>query len=96
MIVGPFLLRVNGFEVADAQLRRSSGRLEVVVRDKTVGAFAVGDTFELEVLDLVVPEAVRERLPNAGWRRVTVRRLTFLLRGRELERRSGSTGSSEL
>jgi hypothetical protein len=90
MTTSDFSLRVNGFEVADAKLLRIWRRpVDVaVVRDKLVGAFAIDDRFELEALDLRIPPAVRERLPNAGWRKVSTRRLTWLIRARDIARRN--------
>jgi hypothetical protein len=62
-----------------ARLRRGK-ETELVVEDPFVGEFAIEVNADLELLELTVPAAMRGRLPNAGWRRVSLPVLIALLR----------------
>jgi hypothetical protein len=73
-------LRVNALRVADARLRRSQTGWELVIADSRLGELAADATFTLELLDLLHPPEIRRRLPNGGWRKVSVRILIALLR----------------
>ena len=72
-------LRVNGVRVANARVRRSQKGRELVITDARLGEFVADDSFNLELLDLLHPHEIRNRLPNGGWRRVSLRILTALL-----------------
>lgn len=59
-------LRVNGVRTANARVRRVEKGLELVVLDPLIGEFVVDESFTLELLELVHPHDVRNRLPNSG------------------------------
>lgn len=73
-------LRVNGVRTANARVRRVQKGLELVIADPLLGDFAVDDCFTLELLELVHSPEIRSRLPNGGWRKVSLRILIALLR----------------
>jgi hypothetical protein len=75
-------LRVNGVRVTEAKLRHDEKglELELVITDARLGEFAADETFTLELLELVHLHEIRSRLPNGGWRRVSLRILIGLLR----------------
>lgn len=73
-------LRVNGVEVTKAALRRGDEGPELVITDPRLGEFAADDSFTIEMLELLVPPEIRNRLPNGGWRKVSLRILIALLR----------------
>lgn len=73
-------LRVNGIRVTTARLRRGDRRPELVVTEPSLGEFAVDESFTFELLELLVPPEIRSRLPNGGWRKVSLRILIALLR----------------
>jgi hypothetical protein len=73
-------LRVNGMQVTKATLRRGEKKLEVVIADSLIGEFVIDESFTVELLELVHPDAIRSGLPNGGWRRVSLRILIVLLR----------------
>jgi hypothetical protein len=73
-------LRVNGVPVTTARLRRGEKGSELVIADPRLGEFAVDESFSLKLLELVVPSEIRSRLPNGGWRKVSLRILIALLR----------------
>jgi hypothetical protein len=73
-------LRVNGMRVSEAKVRRRKTLSELIITDPIVGEFAVDDKSTLELLELLHPPEIRMRLPNRGWRRVSLRILTALLR----------------
>jgi len=72
-------LRVNGVRVANARVRRSQEGPELVIVDSLLGEFVADDGFTLELLELDHPQEIRSRLPNGGWRRVSLRILISLL-----------------
>jgi len=72
-------LRVNGVRVANARVRRSQEGPELVIADSLLGEFVADDGFTLELLELDHPQEIRSRLPNGGWRRVSLRILISLL-----------------
>lgn len=76
----PVALRVNGFPTSNARVRRGKGGLELVITDPKVGEFAADGSLVLELLELVNPPALREKLPNRGWRKVSLRIVIALLR----------------
>jgi hypothetical protein len=51
----------------------------LVIADPLLGEFVADDGFTLELLELGHPHEIRSRLPNGGWRRVSLRILTALL-----------------
>jgi len=72
-------LRVNGCRVADARVRRSQSGRELVIAAPLLGEFAVDENFSLELLELLHPRDILRRLPNDGWRKVSMRMLIALL-----------------
>jgi|CZKJ01.1.fsa_nt_gi hypothetical protein len=75
-------LRVNGLRVTKATVRRGDQGPELIITDPLLGDLVVDDHFTLELLELVFPPVMRQRLPNGGWRRVSVRILIALLQCR--------------
>jgi hypothetical protein len=73
-------LRVNGLRVRKAMVRRGEKGPELVITDPLLGNFAIDESFTLELLELLVPPEMRERLPNGGWRKVSLRMLIALVR----------------
>jgi hypothetical protein len=45
-----------------------------------LGEFVVDENSSLELLELLHPREIRRRLPNDGWRKVSLRILIVLLR----------------
>jgi len=74
------VLRVNGERVANARVLSSQEGPELVVTDPRLGEFPVGEHFTLELLELLHPEEVGSRLPNGGWRKVSLGILIALLK----------------
>jgi hypothetical protein len=72
-------LRVNGVRVAKARVRRSQKGRELVIADPLLGDFVADDGCTLELLELVHSHEIRSRLPNGGWRRVSLRILIAML-----------------
>ena len=72
-------LRVNGRHVTKATLRRKETELELVIADPLIGEFLIDESFTLELLELSAPPEIHSRLPNAGWRKVSLRILVALL-----------------
>ena len=52
----------------------------LIITDLVLGEFAVNDRFTFELLELLHPPEIRLRLPNGGWRKVSLRILIALLR----------------
>jgi hypothetical protein len=52
----------------------------LIITDPILGDFAIDERFTLELLELLVSPAMRQRLPNDGWRTVSLRILIALLR----------------
>jgi hypothetical protein len=77
-------LRVNGVLVTTARVCRGERGLELIITDPLLGDVAIDDSSEVELLELLFPPAMRERLPNGGLRKVSVRVLIALLRHREV------------
>ena len=73
-------LRVNGVRVTKAKLRRGATGPDLVVTDPRLGEFPVDGSFSLELLELGHPHEIRSRLPNGGWRKMSLRILIALLR----------------
>ena len=71
--------RVNGVRTANASVNRVQKGPELIVTDLVVGEFAADENFTLELLELVHPPEMRHRLPNGGWRKVSLRILIALL-----------------
>jgi len=65
--------------VANARVRRSQKGRELVITNPRLGEFAAEETFNLELLELLHPHEIRSRLPNGGWRKVSLRILIALL-----------------
>jgi hypothetical protein len=72
-------LRVDGVQVANARVRRSQKGPQLVITDPRLGEFAADEAFTLELLELLHPPEIRNKLPNGGWRRVSLRILIALL-----------------
>jgi len=72
-------LRVKGVPVTKATLRRGEKKVELVITDPRLGAFAADEAFTLELLELLHPPEIRNKLPNGGWRKVLLRMLIALL-----------------
>jgi hypothetical protein len=66
-------LRVNGLRVTKARVRRGEQGPELIITDPILGDFAIDERFTLELLELLVSPAMRQRLPNDGWRTVSLR-----------------------
>ena len=79
LIARKVALRVNGVRTANARVRRVQKGLELVITDPRLGEFAADENFTLELLELVHPHEIRRRLPNGGWRKVSLRMLIELL-----------------
>jgi hypothetical protein len=73
-------LRVNGICVKQARVCRRKMGLKLIIMDAILGEFAVDDDFTFELLELLHPPEIRLRLPNGGWRKVSLRILIALLR----------------
>ena len=73
-------LRVNGFWVTKARVRCAETGPELIITDPLLGDFAIDESFTLELLELLFPPEMRQRLPNGGWRKVSLRILIALLR----------------
>jgi hypothetical protein len=73
-------IRVSGMRVTNAAARTTENGPELIITVPLLGDFVVDDSFELEVLELLLPCEMRQRLPNGGWRRVSLRILIALLR----------------
>jgi len=52
----------------------------VVIAHPLIGEFVIDEGFKVELLELVHPHEVRNRLPNDGWRKVSLRIFIALLR----------------
>ena len=52
----------------------------MIITDPLLGDFAVDERFTLELLELLLSPEMRQRLPNDGWRKVSLRILIALLR----------------
>ena len=74
-------LRVNGLRVTEAGVRRGNKVSKLIITDPVLGEFVVDGKFTLEILELLHPPEMRLRLPNAGWRKVSLRVFIALLRG---------------
>ena len=74
-------LRVNGVRAVNARVRLGREGPQVIITDLRLKEFAIGESFTLEVLELVHPRELRKALPNGGWRKVSLRILISLLRG---------------
>jgi len=72
-------LRVNGLCVSDARVRRGNKLWKLIITDPLLGELAVDDRFTLELLELLHPPGIRLRLPNGGWRRISLKILIALL-----------------
>jgi hypothetical protein len=72
-------LRVNGRHVTKATLRRGGKDLQLVIADPLIGEFVIDESFTVELLELVHPHEIRNRLANGGWRKVSLRILIALL-----------------
>ena len=66
-------LRVDGVRVTKATLRRGARGPELVIADPILGDFGVDESFTLELLEPLIPSEMRSRLPNGGWRRVSLK-----------------------
>jgi hypothetical protein len=76
----PVVLRVNGFPVTRVRVRLGKRGPELVIADPLLGEFPIDERFTLELLELLNPPEMRLRLPNGGWRKVSLRILITLLR----------------
>src|ERR1700692_1041795 len=73
-------LRVNGLRVSEARISHGKKGAKLIITDPLLGEFAVDDRFTFEFLELLHPQEIRLRLPNRGWRKVSLRILIALLR----------------
>ena len=75
-------LRVNGLRVTEAKVRLGKNGPQLIIKDQLLGELAVdnNDKFTLELLELSHPREIRRKLPNRGWRKVSLRILIALLR----------------
>ena len=71
---------INDLSVTRAKVRHGEKRRELVIADPRLGEFAADESFTLELLELLHPRKIRNRLPNSGWRKVSLRILIALLR----------------
>ena len=75
-------LRVNGSRVTRARVLVREKGPHFIVTDPLLGDFAIDEYFTLEILELSHPPEIRPRLPNGGWRTVSLRILIALLKKR--------------
>ena len=80
LLARPVVLRVNGFPVTRVRVRLGKRGPELVIADPLLGEFPIDEHFTLELLELLHPPEIRLRLPNGGWRKVSLRILIALLR----------------
>jgi hypothetical protein len=73
-------LRVNGLRVSEARISYGKKVSKLIITDPLLGEFAVDDRFKFELLELLHPPEIRLRLPNGGWRKLSLRILIALLR----------------
>ena len=73
--------RVNGTQVTKATLRHGENELELVIAEALLSEVVINESFTLELLEVLHPHEIRSRLPNGGWRKVSLRILIALLRG---------------
>jgi hypothetical protein len=73
-------LRVNGLRMTKARVRRGRKGPELIITDPRLGEFVVDESFILELLELLIPPDMRSKLPNGGWRKVSLRILVAQLR----------------
>ena len=73
-------LRVNGLRVTEARISHGGNVSKLIITDPLLGEFAVDDRFTFELLELLHPQEIRLRLPNRGWRKVSLHILIALLR----------------
>jgi hypothetical protein len=71
--------RVNGLRVSKARVRRGEKGPELIITDPLLGEVSIDDSFTLELLELLFPTKMRHRLPNGGWRKVSLRIVIALL-----------------
>jgi|SRR6267378_5948136 len=74
-------LRVNGLRVTEARISHGKEASKLIITDPLLGEVAVDDRFTFELLELLHPPEIRPRLPNGGWRKVSLRILIALLGG---------------
>jgi hypothetical protein len=74
-------LRVNGVRAVSAGVRLGRQGPQVIITDSRLKEFAIGESFNLELLELDHPEELRRTLPKGGWRKVSLRILIALLTG---------------
>ena len=72
--------RIAGVEGKGTPVRRGEKGPELIITDPILGDFAIDEGFTLELLELLFPPEMRQRLPNGGWRKVSLRILIALLR----------------
>jgi hypothetical protein len=73
-------LRVNGVTVNQARVHHGNKASKLIITDPLLGEFRVDNKFTFELLELLHPPEIRPRLPNGGWRNVSLRILIALLR----------------
>ena len=74
------VLRVNGLRVTKARIHRGQKGPELLITDSLLGEVSIDDSFTLELLEVLFPQKMRQRLLNGGWRKVSLRILIALLR----------------
>jgi hypothetical protein len=65
-------LRVNGVRGTEARISHGEKESKLIITDPLLGEFAVDDRFTFELLELLHPPEIRQRLPNSGWRKVSL------------------------
>lgn len=86
------MLRVNGLRVTRARLRRGEKGPELIITDPVLGEVSIDESFTVELSELLFPPEMRQRLPNGGWRKVSLRILIALLRCRMVVIAEGERG----
>jgi len=66
--------------VTEAKLHSGKEGVELVFTNPLLGEFTADESFTFKLLELVIPPEIRSRLPNGGWRKVSLRILIALLR----------------
>ena len=74
-------LRVSGSCVTQGRVHVREKGPQLIVTVSPLGDFVVDEDFTLEILELLHSPEMRERLPNGGWRNVSLRMLLALVRG---------------
>jgi hypothetical protein len=60
-------------------VRRGQKGPELAIADPLIGEVVIDESFTVELLELLHPPEIRNKLPNGGWRKVSLRILIALL-----------------